>query len=148
MNVTFYINNSDEDAVRKSLAPIKTVPARLKENSSMLNPTIELASDAISSWNRVNYMYIDTFNRYYFIEPSSTIAETGGMIVVGGRIDPLMSNQSAILSLNCVVLRQEHKYNLYYQDDKLSIRSQKTFIRKMIGSLPNVTTNVLTVDGG
>lgn len=148
MNVTFYINNNDEDAVRKSLTPIKTVAARFKENSSMLNPSIELDKNTISSWNRINYMYIDTFNRYYFIEPSNTIVETGGMIVVGGRIDPLFSNQSAILNLNCVVKRQEFKYNKFYSDSQLPIRAQKTFVRKTIGSLPNVTTNILTVDGG
>lgn len=148
MNVTFYINNSDEKSVRKNLTPVKTISCKLKSGATMASPAINVLRDSLPNFRSVNYMYIDTFGRYYFIDPQNVQADTGGELLIGGRVDVLYSNQSAILSLNCVVLRQEFKYNLYYQDAELPIRAQKTFVRKMIGSLPNVTTNILTVDGG
>lgn len=148
MNVTFYSNRSDEKKVGKSLSLIKSVPCRIKENTSMSSPTIILHKDSLPNWNSVNYMYIDTFSRYYFVEPSAIKAVTGGEVEVGGRIDPLQSNLGSILNITCLVLRQENKYNKYYQDSELPIRSQKTYVYKKVGELPSAKTNILTVDGG
>lgn len=148
MNATFYVNNSDEKKVNKSLSTIKTIQCELKEGCSMLKPYIILDKNSLSNWARVNYMYLDIFGRYYFIDPSDIVALTGGMIQVGGRVDPLQSNISSIINLNCVVLRQEFRCNKYYQDSELQIRAEKTFIYKKVGTLPNVKNYILTVDGG
>lgn len=147
MNVTFYINNSDDLKVRKSLTTIKTISCVLKDNSTVKNPVILLGKESLSNWARINYMYIDIFDRYYFIEPDSK-AITGEMIEIVGRRDVLQSNANAIGNITCVVTRQENLYNMFYQDPELQIRAQKTFIYKSVGSLPNVKTYLLTVDGG
>lgn len=146
MRVMFYRNNSDERQVNKSISQLSSVDCRIKEGTSMLNPIIEIMGSSFSAWSSANYMYIDTFNRYYFIDDIT--ASNGGVISVSGRVDVLQSNSNAIRNINCLVLRQQNRYNRYYQDSKLQIRSQKTFIYKKIGSLPSVKTNILTVDGG
>lgn len=147
MEVTFYRNNSDNRTVNKSLTTIKTIGCWIKDDCSMLNPTIKISRDALPSFANVNYMYIDTFGRYYNISPSSMVM-VGDFVEITGEVDPLYSNANAIRNVSCVVLRQENKYNKYYQDTELPIRAEKTFIYKKVGSLPDVKTNVLTVDGG
>lgn len=148
MNAIFYHNNSDEKKVNKSLSLITNVPCRIKEGTTMRTPTIILSKDSLPNWNAINYMYLDTFGRYYFIEPSNIHALTGGEIAVGGRIDPLQSNVNGILNITCLVTRQENNYNMYMIDDVIIGDVNKTVEVQGIGSISDESTFIIGVDGG
>lgn len=146
MRVTFYRNTGNKRTVRKNLQLVGTVDCWIKDNCGMLEPTIRISRDALSTFSGVNYFYIDTFGRYYDV--TEDIAMTGDFIEITGKVDPLYSNISGILNISCLVLRQEHKYNKYFQDANVPIRTTKSYVYKRIGTLPSVTTYILTVDGG
>lgn len=147
MNVTLYRNTSDKRQVSKSLSTVKSgIVCNIKHDCSILNPRIVIAKSSAGNWNNANYMYIDTFRRYYYID--NVTVTTAGELVIDGSVDVLMSNASAIRQLNCVILRQEHKNNGYFQDANIAGRVKRKYVYKQIGALPKAETNVLTVDGG
>lgn len=147
MQVTFYYNTSDRRKLRKSLTEITTVQCWIKDDCSLRRPTIRIERSALTSFKDVNYMYIDTFGRYYFI--SDDVATVGDFLFITAEdVDPLMSNVSPILGIQCVILRQEFKFNKYYVDDNFPVRQTRTYIWKKVGELPHIRSNILTVDGG
>lgn len=146
MKVTFYRMKSDADRVRKNISAVTTVDCWFKDNTSMLRPTIKIERSALPVFKDVNYFYIDTFNRYYDI--AGDVLMVGDFLEVSGTVDALMSNANSIYGLTCYVLRQENAKNLYYNDNELAVKQSKSFTYKMIGTLPSVRTNILTVDGG
>lgn len=146
MKVTFYTMSGDKNSIKKQLNNANEIVCSLKQNTSMLYPVLQISKDKLANFVNVNYAYIDLFTRYYFV--GNTIAAVGSIIEIPLEIDPLMSHKNSILNLSPLILRQERVYNKYYQDTQVPIRSNKTFIYKKIGVLPNVKTNILTVDGG
>ena len=65
MKITFYYNNSEPNKVRKNLAEISTVDGTLRTQSSVIDPVVRI--DGKLNLSRINYMFIDGFQRYYFI---------------------------------------------------------------------------------
>lgn len=148
MNVTFYNTKSDKRVLNKSLTKlVGPLQCAVKEESSMLSPHVTISKNSLTDFSNCNYMYIDEFNRYYYIR--DIVRETAGTIVINGEVDPLYSWKSGILNINCVVLRQEFKNSSYFQDKLLLPRVNNKYVYKQVGSLPiTAISNILTVDGG
>ena len=62
MEVILYRNSSENNVIGKSLAQIKSVEANLKNDVSIINPTLVLnyTTNILNS----NYCFIPKFNRY------------------------------------------------------------------------------------
>lgn len=109
MTVTFYKIYDDRHVVTKTLdntTKIKEKTCTLKSECSILEPELELAYDG--DLLAANYMYIPVFNRCYFLRPPVLGAQR---MRFTGEVDPLTSWDSDIRKLQCVVERQENKYN-------------------------------------
>lgn len=147
MFVTFYQNKSDKRTLNKQIQLVGVpIQCSVKMPCDMLNPTITITKSSLNSWNRVNYAYIDTFDRYYYMGvPTMT---TGGILEIKLTVDPLMSNKAAILGVNCVILRSETLYNKMIVDDKAPVRSSRAMRYVEIGTLPSTECYVITTDGG
>ena len=70
MNVTFYTFAKRENSTAQPGAGItsKTYDCKLKENTSIINPTIEIVKEAAQNYTDLlsyNYAYISDFGRYY-----------------------------------------------------------------------------------
>lgn len=78
----------------------------LKENCSIINPSIELMRDA--TLINYNYAYIPDFNRYYFIDDTIIDAECIHLIL---RCDVLASFKTAIGSSSEYILRAASDYD-------------------------------------
>ena len=103
MEVILYRNSSENNVIGKSLAQIKSVEANLKNDVSIINPTLVLnyTANILNS----NYCFIPKFNRYYFIDEIVPI--TGDRCIVKCRVDVLESFKDNILNLDCIVNKQE-----------------------------------------
>ena len=55
-----------------------------------------------------SYAQIPAFNRYYFINPDTTVVRNG-LTLLSLRVDPLMSYASQIKQLPCLCLRTEDR---------------------------------------
>lgn len=144
MNVTLYNNSSDDNVVSKNITALKSVSATGFDASSVMTPTLILAYD--STIFSANYMYIDTFQRYYYITDITVI--DGHRLKVSGRVDVLMSFD--VKSIECIAGRQSGAFNLYIPDpeivrvayDRVQIKAfpttpfvaNKSFILAVVGS--------------
>lgn len=145
MNVIFYANKSDKRTVNKNIIQIAKMDCNLKDDTSLLTPYLTVANVQLSVYSSCNYVYIPDFNRYYYARLSKGI---GGITIIECDVDALMSWRSELLSCRGFVVRQENKYNRFFNDTKMPIRNNKTYTYLEIGRLPQTVTHFLTVDGG
>lgn len=104
MTVTFYANNSDTRVVNKNITPIgSSVTCNPYKECSIIAPVLILAGEISAT---VNYMYIDKFDRYYYI---TNMVYNGNQTLVYGRVDTLMSYATQIIASTQFVSRSENK---------------------------------------
>lgn len=146
MRAIFYKNLSDNRQIRKNLTQIGSVSCEIKDMSSLHNPTIIISKDAYSDISRCNYMYVDTFARYYFI--NDVKISTAGLVEIKTTVDALQSFANEILALKCVIDRQENLYSKLIVDSNAPVRVNRTISYRKVGAFPFSKSIVLTVDGG
>ena len=111
MTITLYTNYSEENKIGKSLSSGTVVSGTLREETSIMTPTVEIAVASISS----NYAYITDFGRYYFI--TDIVSVRNGLWRVSFKCDVLETYKSQILENEATLARQENLHNLYLKDD-------------------------------
>lgn len=125
-NINLMLNTSDVNVVDKTVSILSTVSGTLKEQTSILTPTIKIQGSIPTS---CNYFYISEFNRYYYITDISSI--TANVFEISGRVDVLKTYSSAIKGCTGIVARQQNNWNLYiddgsfktYQNDRVQLLS-------------------------
>lgn len=116
MTVTFYSVDDDPRVVTKTLgtATLTLTNVKLKNDTDVINPVLELGNNANLLGS--NYFYIQEFGRYYNVTDQKT--NSLGLFV-SGHVDVLKSWDSDIRGLNCIVKRNEKKYNAYIPDERI-----------------------------
>ena len=112
ISVTLKVNSSPVEKIGKTLTAGTAFTCLLKDNTSILRPTIFVSS--ASDLSGFNYMYIADFNRYYFID--DIVSVHNNQWEISGHVDVLETYKTAILNNQAVVSRQANKYNLYLDD--------------------------------
>ena len=122
MEVILYRNSSENNVIGKSLAQIKSVEANLKNDVSIINPTLVLnyTANILNS----NYCFIPKFNRYYFIDEIVPI--TGDRCIVKCRVDVLESFKDDIKSLTVILDKAQsiYKSNKYLDDGSFVVENK------------------------
>ena len=113
MNITLYNNTSDNRALTKSLTEIKTISVRLKDDTNIMRPVIEL--DSANLPPAANYCYIPSFSRYYYINQQGIAIGRDLMLTLD--VDVLMSFSSTIKNAQVVANRTSNKFNRYISDN-------------------------------
>lgn len=108
-------NTSPTNKVGKNLTTVETVTGTLRNGTSILDPEI-LVESALSSdmLSRVNYARIELWHRYYYV--TDMTLDVTGLWLLAMHVDVLETYKQEISSQNCIVARQEHKYNMYFDD--------------------------------
>lgn len=123
MEVILYKNSSENNVIGKSLVQIKRVECNLKNDVSVINPTLVIAytENILGS----NYCFIPKFNRYYFIDEIVPI--TADRCVVKCRVDVLESFSDNIRNLMAVVDKQSSGVvaNEYVNDGSLIVQTNE-----------------------
>lgn len=131
---------------------------RIKEPCSFLDPVIELAVTnavphgsgqlAIGELAKLNYLFIERFARYYFID--DIVYENDGLVELHCSVDVLMSYASEINGSQQEVIRSEALNSPKFIDNERPILSDKIVTTKILGALTEATGNnyYLTVAGG
>ena len=142
----------DERSVIKTPITVSTINVVLKtEVENVLSPILEVTQ--INYFADVNYAYIPTFGRYYFVTPAVLY---GGRCQYRLRVDPLTTYAAQILTLRAHMVRAEQTGITEIPDNQLPI-SQNRRIRciEFSGSDFNIDTAtntsynfVLNVAGG
>lgn len=117
-NVTLQSNSSENNSVTKTLTTVMSVDGTLRENCSIINPSIVLAAD-VASVSAANYCTIAEFGRSYFI--TDITSYSNGLTLINCHVDVLSSFASEIKANVGIVKRQEKAgvFNLYINDNSL-----------------------------
>lgn len=106
------VNSSPVEKIGKTLSEGLSFDVELKAGTSILRPTLLLASP--SSLVGYNYMYVSEFGRYYFIDDIKSVRN--GQWEISAHVDVLETYKTAILANSAVIKRQQNLYNLYLDD--------------------------------
>lgn len=91
MNLSLFVNNSEKNKLEKNLSNEIKMTGQLREQSSIVSPSIMIRHDNPSNFN---YAYIPEFKRYYFITDITSIRN--GLWEVTMHVDVLMSFKDEI----------------------------------------------------
>ena len=143
MDVVFYKNTSDRRKVGKTLEEVARVSAKVKESCSILKPEMYIMSDNVVN---VNYIYIPLLKRYYFVD--DIVFMEGKIKLFKCSVDVLESYKKEIKDLKCMVVRQENKFNAYYNDALLPVRTDTNYKVQSFGNVTESYNFYITTVGG
>ena len=115
-NIELYQNSAEVNRVDKGqfLAPVGSLLGALREECSMITPSIVYQSENVPTFN---YVYIPIFNRYYFVTSLSSVSKNMWRMELN--CDVLMTYKNEILLLQGVIGRQEIDFNPLLVDNEL-----------------------------
>ena len=122
-DIYFYQNLSENNRMNKDLNPPVLFQGTLKENTSIINPSI-IVESPINVVCLYNYVQIPEFNRYYFITDMVSMSYNLTQIIL--HVDVLMSFKDYIKVNLATTRRQENDWNLYLNDGSFRTYQYKT----------------------
>lgn len=111
MVIKLYKNLSEDNKIGKTLSSEISLDGELKDSCNVLTPAVLITADDLTLYN---YMYIPSFNRYYFI--TDIEATRRGLFLISGRVDVLETWKDNIKNLSAIISRNEKSYDMYLQD--------------------------------
>ena len=127
MKISLYTNKSEPNRANKKLVHIIDIEnAKVTNEADLLNVTITLKRDLIPNINAVNYVYIDTFKRYYF----ATISIENGFVILSCKVDVLSTYINDIKNLTATITRNENRKNGYLNDGEYNIYAYEQIVCK------------------
>ena len=145
MKITLYTNNSEKNKLEKNLANAKEFSGNLREESSIVNPSILIQTENPSSFN---YAYIPEFKRYYFITDAISVRTNIWRISL--HCDVLMSFKDSIKSTSIILSDTETTGQTNYMSGEQWARNVKdtTEIVNFPKALPVKGEYILITSGG
>ena len=119
--VTFGTTNSEKRALTKSVSTVVSVTGTLRNESSVINPSILVQASA-GTLAGCNYMEIPTFNRKYFI--TDVVAVSDKLSMVSGHCDVLSTYASQIRQNQAILSRSANNWNLYLNDSSFKVTNK------------------------
>ena len=147
MTLELMNTSSDKRYLSKSTSLIKKVTCKIKEGTSIINPTVIIKKLSDGHIRKCNYAHISEFGRYYFI---NDITEApANQLEISMHVDVLKTYAAQIRGISTLILRQENVYSPYYEDKEALVRVNRFREKKNIGTVGGADTNYyLTVNNG
>lgn len=147
ITVTLMINSSPKDKIGKTLDTFGSYECLLKEDTSIVKPTILIGN--VENLSACNYMYIPALGRYYYID--NIVSVNNGLWAVSGHVDVLETYKDKILSNSAIIEGTERKnVNKYlYDNDAFVVNCKhKTDIITFPSGLNETGEFILITAGG
>lgn len=123
--VILYQYDGSPVRVPKTKTHVATRQCAFVTNVNEQSPDIYMTAEGIDP-SRTNYMYIDTFNRYYWIRDN--YLDANGRLHLVGKVDVLESVANQLLGLPAVVDKIElPEYSNRYLDDGSWINENRSY---------------------
>lgn len=138
IDINLYNNSSESNRVDKSsyLESVGTINGVLRDECNIIDPVINLE---LHNPPVFNYIYIPSFNRYYFVKEFDFVRT--GLYRLKLHVDVLMSYKDAIKNLECLVTRNEHRFNKYISS-RLPTKNNIE-IKEYVVALPTKTQGII-----
>lgn len=146
MNVTLYKMTSENNAINKAKTSKGTVSAVAKNDCSIYTPTLILSYNSIM--DDINYVYIPSFGRYYFI--TNITGMTGHRYEINCKCDVLESFKTQILALPVILDSTQNTGSNKYLNGEPWITNVKdsTYIIPFSNGLLTTGEYILITAGG
>ena len=144
--ISLFKTASENNRVVKVLTDEKQLSGELRNQTSVLNPTIRIESaDNISGYN---YCYISEFGRYYYI--TDIVSVRTNCWVVSLRCDVLMSYKDEIQSMNVILNNTQETglSNYLVSPNWVNLVKTKTDIKVFPSGLSEQGEFILITAGG
>lgn len=124
MTIVLYQNSSDSNVMHKNLEVVETLTGALKDSCSVTDPVVLVEGDNFAN---INYMKIEEFNRFYFVNNITSVKN--GLWSISGHVDVLTTYANELISIGAIIGRTEDiRYsNLYLDDEKLMVTCRRDF---------------------
>lgn len=145
IDIILYTNNSENNKMDKNLTTIATIQGQFRSSVDIINPVFRIEA-TIEQISALNYIYIQSFNRYYFVNNITNFR--AGEWDISCHVDVLMSFKNNIRQCKAIIKKQANKWNLYLDDGSFKVYQNPNILTK---SFPSGFTNydfVLAVAGG
>lgn len=155
MTIRLYHNKSERIKIGKTLDAVNisstnVITGTLRAGCSVTDPEITLTGVPDTFFrNSPDYVYIDEFARYYFVNGITCVQE--GVATLSLHVDVLESFKTDILNTTAVVARQEEQYNVYLNDSMYKVYSNPYIIVKKFPNTAGIGGSfswVLSMAGG
>lgn len=144
-NIILYTTSSEPNRINKSLNNQTIFEGSLREQSSIINPTITIQAENLSAFN---YMYIAEFDRYYFITDITSVRN--GLWRISAKVDVLMSFSDQIQNVIVSIGDVQQYYDEEYLPSNIwrSTAKTKTDIISFPNGLNDSGDYILLTSGG
>ena len=150
MKIILYKSTADNRLLDKStkISVIDTIgAAHIKDDTSVISPSIILSYKKMDTLKKCNYLYVPSMGRYYYV--NDIILKQGGIYELKCHIDVLMTYKGDIKNITALILRQENVNNPYIEDSELLVRANRYYEKYNIGMVGDSADHYyLTVNGG
>lgn len=137
-------NQSEKNALSKVVNDLATVTGVLKNETSIVNPTIIIECN-VSDFSLCNYMSIPEFDRSYFVTDIRSIKN--GLVEFTCHVDVLSSFAPYIRANRAIIEKQENAWNVYLDDGTFRVYQNPMVLTKMFPSGFDTWEFVLAVAG-
>lgn len=145
MQIDFYKCTDDKRVINKNLGTAKTFSnCQLNDESSIIKPSFIISNDI--SVYEYNYVYINTFNRYYYITNITVL--NGEQMLIECTIDVLKSHATDILNCTVNSRRNENNYDMYLPDDRPIESRYIRYSKKFNKSFEDFTPSYILITVG
>jgi len=142
MIVNAYNTESSVNTINKVIDFVTDIDVKFKDEVNIYNPTIVLKYDDLIDFN---YIYIDKFKRYYFIEDIEVFPNK--IYSLSLKCDVLMSFKEDILNSYGNITRQTNYNNFYDFDYSSEVRKESNIYNSNV-VFEDVKTTILCTIGG
>ena len=140
-----YKNNSPKNVLNKNLTDVLTISnVNIKDDNNINNVTLILNGNIVNIAD-YNYLYLQVFNKYYFITDKKILRNN--IYEIECEIDLLMTYKDQIKACTGIVKRQQNEYNLDLNDGSLKVYQNPHIITKPFPSGFSGSSYVLAVAG-
>ncbi len=138
IDMNLYKNSSEQNRVDKSkyLESAGVLNGILRDECDVVNPVIVIDYHKVPDFN---YIYIPAFKRYYFLTKFEFVRKNAYRLFL--HVDVLMSYKDGIKNLECLVLRNEYRYNKHISTQINNV-IEKDYYTQIV-ELPQKTENVI-----
>lgn len=145
MTIKLFVNSSDPKTLNKVLSAEYSVSGTARDPLDMTNPVIQVEGDIVTNIGKYNYMYIEDYARYYFI--NSITADYTGLTTLSCHVDILSSSKNWLLLRQATINRNEALYNAYLEDPNFSSYAYTNIVTKKFPTAVNLDSIVLMTVG-
>ena len=128
MTIKLFVNNSDPKTIDKQLLSELSIDGTARDPLDMVNPVLEVSGDIVSSIGQYNYLYIEDYARYYFI--NSITGDNYGLSTLYCHVDILSSSKAWLRQRTATITRNQRLYNSYLNDPEFKAYAFTNIVTK------------------